>query len=530
LRRLSFASLDSAAQYLANARGWRRALVAAAAGAFGTLAFAPFYVFPALLLAYAVLVFLIDGAAKSSHPLRAGALAGWSFGFGFFFAGLYWVGYAFLVDAEQHAWLLPFLALTLPGGLALFFGAAAGLAAKFWRANWQRIFIFAAAFFAAEWLRGHVLTGFPWHLAAYGWGALPSVLQSVSIVGAYGLSLLTLVFGASLALLFDRPRRPDFALGFALLFALLSAWGAWRLAHADPANIGGVTLRIVQPATSQREKYQPEFVARNWQRLLDLTRAPAAKPVTHVIWPEAAPPIWWLVRDPVALRDIATLLGRDKVLLTGATRVDFENGEPRFYNSFYAFGPGARVLAIFDKFHLVPFGEYLPFEKTLKALGVSQIAGGMSSFSEGPGPRTLAVPGLPPFGPLICYEVIFPGDVVGDERPQWLLNLTDDSWFGPDAGPAQHLLIARVRAIEEGLPIVRAANSGISGVIDAYGQMRARLDLDRRGFIDAPLPIALPETLYARWGNWLLVFLWANTLAVAFWPLRTRKDLSAREA
>ena len=506
-----------------NARGWRRALLAAASGALATLAFAPHYVFPALLLSYAGLVLLLDGAAKSPRPLRAGAALGWCFGFGFFFAGLYWVGYAFLVDAEEHAWLLPFLAVSLPGGLALFFGAAGAIAAKFWRANWQRIFIFAAAFLAADWLRGHVLTGFPWHLAAYGWGALPSVLQSASIVGAYGLSLLTLLFGASLALLFDRPRKPDFAIAFALLFSILSAWGSWRLAHADPATVAGVTLRIVQPATSQREKYKPEFVARNWQRLLDLTRAPAAQPITHVIWPEAAPPIWWLVRDPTALGDIAALLGRDKVLLTGATRVDFENGEPRFYNSFYAFGPGARILAGFDKFHLVPFGEYLPFEKTLKALGVSQIAGGMSSFSEGPGPRTLSVPGLPPFGPLICYEVIFSGEVVGDERPQWLLNLTDDSWFGPDAGPDQHLVIARVRAIEEGLPIVRAANSGISGVIDAYGQMRARLDLDTRGFVDAALPIALPPTVFARAGDLILAALFLLCFGAALWPLRTRR-------
>jgi len=515
--------VDSAAAFFANVRGWRRTLVAIASGAVATLAFAPYDFLPALLLAYGVFVLLLDGVAKGTRPLRAGALLGWSFGFGFFFAGLYWVGYAFLVDAEEHAWQLPFAALIMPGGLALFFAAAGAICAKLWRANWQRIFIFASVFLAADWLRGHVLTGFPWHLAAYGWGALPSVLQSASVIGAYGLSLLTLLFGASVALLFDRPRKPTFVLLFALLFAVLSAGGSWRLAHADRATVTGVNLRIVQPATSQREKYRPQFVARNWRRLLDLTRAPAAKPITHVIWPEAAPPIWWLAREPVALQDIATLLGADRVLLTGATRIDFENGEPRYYNSFYVLGPGARILGTYDKFHLVPFGEYLPFEKTLKALGISQIAGGISSFSAGPGPRTLSAPGLPPFGPLICYEVIFPGEVVGGERPQWFLNLTDDSWFGPDAGPEQHLVIARVRAIEEGLPIVRAANSGISAVIDAYGEVRARLDLDRRGVLDAALPMALPQTLYARFGNWILVFLWANTLGVALWPLSTRK-------
>jgi apolipoprotein N-acyltransferase len=392
-----------------------------------------------------------------------------------------------------------------------------------WRKNWQRIFIFAMLFFAADWLRGHVLTGFPWHLPAYGWGALPSVMQTASLVGAYGLSLLTLLFGASLALIFDKPRRPNVAIVLALIFAVGSAWGEWRLSGNDHATVPGVNLRIVQPSTSQREKYKPQFVQRNWRRLLDLSRAPAARPVTHIVWPEAAPPIWWLDRQPAAIAEITELLGADKHLLTGATRIELERGAPLYYNSFHAFGPGGRILATYDKFHLVPFGEYLPFESTLKMLGISQIAGGSSSFSSGPGPQTLETPGIPPFGPLICYEVIFPNAVIGTKRPGWLLNLTDDSWFGPDAGPSQHLLIARVRAIEEGLPIVRAANSGISTVIDAYGEMRAHLELDVRGFLDSPLPAPLAPTLYARGGNIVVGLLFLVCLGAALWPLSTRK-------
>jgi apolipoprotein N-acyltransferase len=367
-----------------------------------------------------------------------------------------------------------------------------------------------------------VLTGFPWHLPAYGWGALPAVLQSASLVGAYGLSLLTLLLGASFALLVDRPRRPWLPAGLALLFVAMGIWGAFRLAGNDHATVPGVMLRIVQPDTSQRIKYKPEFVARNWRRLLDLSRLPARAPITHVIWPEAAPPIWWIAREPAALADIASLIGNDRILLTGVTRLDLSGAEPRYYNSFYAFGPGARVLASYDKFHLVPFGEYLPFEATLKALGVSQIAGGSSSFSAGPGPQTLTVPGVPPFGPLICYEVIFPGAVVGETRPRWLLNLTDDSWFGPDAGPEQHLTIARVRAIEEGLPIVRAANSGISAVIDSYGEVRARLDLDRRGVLDAALPAALAPTPYARAHDLIVLVLLLACTGAALWPLSMR--------
>jgi len=496
----------------------RRFALAFATGAAGTIAFAPYDFFPALLLAYAVLVLMIDGAASGAHPARAGAALGFWFGFGFFFAGLYWIGYAFLVDADRFAWMLPFVAIIVPGGLAFFFMAACAVCAKFWRRGWQRIFIFAAVFIAADWLRGHIFTGFPWHLAGYGWGASLALLQSVSVIGVYGLSLLTFLLGASFALLFDRPRRWPFPVAFTLLFALLAAWGAWRLAADTHATVAGVNLRIVQPDTSQRIKYDPPYVARNWRRLLDLSRAPSAKPVTHLIWPEAAPPIWWLARDGMAMGDIGELLGADKVLLTGATRIGFENGEPRFYNSFYAIAPGARIVATYDKFHLVPFGEYLPFEHTLKALGIEQIAGGSSSFSEGPGPRTLTAPGVPPFGPLICYEVIFPGAVVDKaNRPSWLLNLTDDSWFGPGTGPEQHLFIARVRAIEEGLPIARAANSGISGVIDAYGRMPVRLALNTRGFLDAALPIALPPTIFSRIGALILLFMFLVCAGAALW-------------
>ena len=509
---------DRVAAFLINVRGYRRGLLAIATGAVGTLAFAPFYIFPALLIAYAVLVLLLDGAAQSPRPLRAGAITGWMFGFGFFFAGLYWVGYAFLVDADAHAWMLPFLAVVLPGGLALFFAAAGAICARFWRPGWQRIFFFAVVFFAADWLRGHILTGFPWHLPGYGWGALLSVLQVTSVIGVYGLSLLTFLFGASLALLFDRPRRPAFAIALTILFTVFAGYGNWRLGEDDHAAVVGPMLRIVQPDTSQREKYKPEFAARNWRRLLDLSRAPSARPITHLIWPEAAPPIWWLARDPVALADIRALLGADKYLFTGVTRIDYAGGEPKFFNSFYVFGPGARILATYDKFHLVPLGEYVPFENTLRSLGVSQVAGGTASFSEGPGPQTISTPGVPPFGPLICYEIIFPGAVVGAKRPGWLLNLTDDSWFGPDAGPDQHLLIARVRAIEEGLPVVRAANSGISGVIDAYGQMNARLGLDERGFLDVSLPRALAPTMFASAGNYIVAGLFIFIFAAALWP------------
>jgi apolipoprotein N-acyltransferase len=391
-----------------------------------------------------------------------------------------------------------------------------------WRPGVQRIFLFALVFAVIEWLRGHVLTGFPWNLPAYGWGASLGVLQSTSVFGAYGLSLLTFIFGASLAVLPGAKGQARWLPATITLFFLaLWANGELRLLTATDAVVPGVRLRIVQPDTPQSEKYVQRFMDRNWRRLIDSSSAPAAIPPTHIIWPEAAPP-FVLARAPGALAEIARLTGDARVLLTGEVRIEAGGPRNQYYNSFAMFGPSGKLLATSDKFHLVPFGEYLPFESAFRSLGITEIAAD-TGFSSGSGPQTFSVPGAPPVGPLICYEVIFPQAVVGDPRPGWLVNMTDDSWFGPNAGPMQHFLIARVRAIEEGLPIVRAANSGISAVIDSYGRVQARLDLGLRGNLDSDLPVALPPTPFARFGNFIMLALYAACAGAALWPLSISK-------
>jgi apolipoprotein N-acyltransferase len=509
---------------LKDAQGFARAGYAAGLGAFGALAFEPWRFFPFLLLSYAGLAVLLDGADASTHRYRNAAIAGWNFGFGFFVIGLYWIGYAFLVDPEAHAWQMPFGVVMLPAGLAIFFAAGAMLCMVYWPKGVRRIFVFALAFFLTEYLRGHILTGFPWNLPAYGWGASTAILQSASVFGAYGLSLLTLVFGASFAALapYGRSAHSRWApVGAALLF--LSIWGAGeaRLAGATDATVEGVELRIVQPDTPQTEKYKQDLLLRNWHRLIDLSNSPASVEPTHIIWPEAAPP-FPVMAVPGAQMEIAGLNAGKRVLLTGDQRIEGTRPELRYYNSFDVFGPHGDLLATYDKFHLVPFGEYLPFPGLLRALGFTEIAAN-AGFSSGPGPRTLDVPGAPRAGPLICYEAIFPGAVTGEPRPEWLVNVTDDSWFGPNTGPMQHLLIARVRAIEEGLPIARAANSGISAVIDAHGRVRASLALGLRGVIDAGLPVALPPTLYAQYGNVILLAMALITACAALWPVGFRR-------
>ncbi len=517
-----------AVELLRGLAGWRRAVAAFVAGALSALAFAPFDVFPLLLLAIAALVLLLDGSASSKRPHLSAAWIGWCWGFGQFLVGLYWVGYAFLVDAADHAWQIPLVEFFLPGGLALFIVAATLTASFYWRPGATRIFVLTAAYALAEWLRGHILTGFPWNIPGYGWGALPGVMQSAALVGSYGLSLLTILFGASLAELADmrNPRAWHLPAAVTLLFVLLWAGGTARLAFVHPGDVPGVQLRLVQPNVAQQDKFKMRYRLRNWEELLDLSMRPAAKPPTHIIWPEAAPPVL-LARSARAMEDVAILTETHRALMTGSLRGYPSDDTVHYANSFYIFGRGARILATYDKFHLVPFGEYLPMSDLLEKLGLSKVVNSPGGFDFGDGLHTYAVPGAPPVGPLICYEIIFPGAVVGTSRPGWLVNVTDDSWFGPSTGPYQHLLIARMRAIEEGLPVVRDANTGISAVIDPLGRVLRSLGLQQPGVVDSPLPKAVPKTPFARFGDAGFALMLLVLVAGACWVSRPGRLLKS---
>jgi apolipoprotein N-acyltransferase len=491
--------------------GWRRLLLAFAAGAVSATAFAPLEFFPALLLGTGVLVLLLDGADRSPRPLRRAAAAGWAFYFGQFLVGLHWVAYAFLIYPDANLWQLPFAAV-LPAGLALFGAAAAAAAVYFWQDGPGRILIFAILMAVGEWLRGHLFTGFPWNLPAYGWGASLAVLQSASLVGAYGLSFLTILLGASLAELASRRWRLPAAM--VLLFAVVWGHGLYRLATTPPRDVPGVSIRLVQPDIPQAQKYVRGLILRNWQRLVDLSIQPG-KP-THIIWPEAATG-FTVARSPGALDQIGLLTARGQTLITGSDRIVRDGDGLAAYNSLYLFGPGGALPQTYDKFHLVPFGEYVPFAGILRKIGISQFTIG-PGFRAGDHPHLLNASPAPPLSPLICYEVIFPHAVVdpGAPRPGWLVNITDDSWFGPWAGPQQHFLSARVRAIEEGLPIARAANTGISAMIDGNGRVQAALGLNRMGVVDAPLPEALAPPLYARFGDSIFLLMLTAAALAAF--------------
>ncbi|MGH6871658.1 MAG: apolipoprotein N-acyltransferase [Rhizomicrobium sp.] len=521
---MSLDSLASAGDFVRGLSGWRRFLFAFAMGLFSVLAFAPFFVFPAMLVGFASLMLLIDGARSRRHPVWSAAGAGWAFGFGFFLGSLYWVGYAFEVDALEHAWQIPFVEALLPSGLALFIAAAAAASAALWRPGPARVLIFAACYGAAEWLRGHLFTGFPWNLPAYGWGASLGVMQTAALVGAYGLSLLTVLLGGSLALLCERGHRDwKFAGAIAVAFCMLWMGGAVRLALTPVSYVRDVRLRIVQPDVPQAEKFTLQYRERNWRELMQMSLAHNGPPPTHIIWPESAPP-FFLLRQPAALDDIALLTGMHTTLMTGAVRGELGDDGVRYFNSFLIFGHGGKLIATYDKFHLVPFGEYLPLKPVFKALGLSKLVDSPGDFTAGDGPHTFDLADAPAVGPLICYEVLFPGEVSASPRPGWLVNVTDDSWFGPPSstGPRQHFLTVRMRAIEEGLPVVRAANTGISAVVDPVGRVTSYLGPGEKSVLDSKLPQALQWTVYSKLGDTAFALLLAAIAICAFaWPRRT---------
>jgi apolipoprotein N-acyltransferase len=505
-------SLRAAGLAIILSWGWKRAVIALVAGAASALAMAPFHAWPVLFLTFPVAVWLIDGAGAGRWGgVPAAAMAGWWFGLGYFVPGLYWIGYAFLVDAPTFAWLMPFATLGLPAYLALFTALGFALARLLWTRDASRVIALAASLTFSEWLRGHALTGFPWNAFGYALAEPLALAQTASLIGLWGLTFLTVAIFASPAVLIDgssRGRKP-IALALALLVAM-GIFGVVRLSLRPTTTVAGVKLRIMQPNLQQDVRFNYSAKAEVMQKYLTLSdrasgpQSTGVRDASILIWPESAFP-FFLTREADAMAQIADLLPKGTVLITGSVRApDAPPGTriTRAYNSVYAIDHDGSILSVYDKLHLVPFGEYLPFQDLMEKLGFVQLTKVQGGFIPGVRRRTMEIPNAPRMLPLICYEAIFPGDVTSrDDRPGWIVNLTNDGWFGISTGPHQHLQQARLRAIEEGLPVVRAANTGISAVIDPLGRIVARLGLGVEGVLDSSLPAAIPPTLYARNGD-----------------------------
>jgi apolipoprotein N-acyltransferase len=511
------------AQELAGLTGWRRYSLAFALGALLAGALPPFDLTPLIFISFPGLLWLEDGSESAWESARIGYV----FALGFFVAGLYWVAAALFVDIGRFWWLVPFAILGLPALLALCPAVGLGLyglaASRLQLTSVARVCLFAVVWSGAEWMRGHLLTGFPWNLVGYVWaGGFPgalALLQTTAWAGIYGLSLLTVLAAALPSLLgvpslrpMSVPRRLAPAITASLLVLIPGAAGALRLAQLPPASTG-IWLRLVQPSIAETAKWDPGAAADNLHRLTELSTAPAAHPLAATIWPEAASP-FLLGRDNDHRAAITAAAPKGGYLITGTLRANTPPDPVRqVWNSVAAINPDGDVVATYDKAHLVPFGEYVPFRDVLP---MAKITPGTIDLSAGPGLQTLALPNLPAFSPVVCYEAIFPGATVDPtHRPAWILNVTNDAWYGRSSGPYQHFAIARTRAVEEGLPLVRVANNGISGVIDAVGRIVARTGLNDITYADVTLPTATAPTLYARFGDWLFLAMLALGLVVA---------------
>jgi len=486
------------------------------AGLVSALGFAPLGLWPVTVFAFTALLWLIETAPS----LRSALARGWWFGVGQFALGLNWIATAFTYQAAMPAWLGWAAVVLLSLYLAIFPAAAAGLA---WR--WGRgsrltlVLLLAAAWIVTEWLRGVLFTGFAWN--PVGVALLPSGASWLAPwIGTYGLSAVAILGAGMFRLVFGRLAEEKAALviAAALVAAAALAWATRPalLPSAAPA------IRIVQPNIGQQNKWDPGFEAENFRRLAALTGRPARAP-RLILWPEAATPDY-LSYEHRPRRRIAALLGpRDLLLLGGVEPVFAPDGRGvAAYNSVYALSARGDILGRYDKAHLVPYGEYLPMRPILSAIGLSRLAPGALDFLGGPGPRTLDLGRFGRAGLQVCYEIVFSGQVVDRaDRPDFIFNPSNDAWFGA-WGPPQHLAQARLRAIEEGLPVIRATPTGISAVIDAEGRLLHSLPLGSAGIIDARLPAAAPPTPFARFGN-PLSFAFALLLVAAAIAVRRKK-------
>lgn len=496
----------------------------------------PFGFLPALALSLVPAVLLMDGTAKDGPSrwahVKAAAFIGWFWGFGYFVAGLWWLGAAFLVEADQFAWALPFGVLGLPAVLAFFPAFGFVLARLLWLPDASRVFALSFGLTVSEVMRGHLFTGFPWNSPGMALGQNLWLMQNASLVGLYGLTFMAVAICAAPALLLTgRTRRerlmsPALAL---LVLGIMAGFGLWRIPSEPSTTVENVRFRIMQPNLAQDAKFNPRNRDAIMRRYLTISASQGRDGTglagaTHVVWPESAFP-FLLHRDPASLAQIGGLLDPGAVLITGAARMDEPlPGESvgKFFNAIQVIDDRGTILGAYDKVHLVPFGEYVPkfLDAVIRVVGLRQFVQIPGGFEPSERRLSLSIPGLPPVAATICYEAIFPGEILPEgPRPNLILNVTNDAWFGQTPGPYQHFAQARLRSVEEGLPLIRAANTGISAVTDSYGRVVDSLPLGVEGVIDAKLPVAATATVYSK----VEMFSLTATLVICLMALIVRR-------
>ncbi len=499
-------------------------LLSALLGACAVLGQAPFHLWPAFSFALMGLILLLDGASLKKRRFASAFWRGWAFGFGYFLAGMFWIGNAFLVDAEKFAVIMPLAVTALPAAMGVYWGLAGAVAMLAWRAGLARIVLFSVCLSLSEFARSHLFTGLPWNLPAYIWMPGGAISQLAALIGPFGLTAITCVLlAAPLSLASAATRTRKLMLAGSILGVTLAIffYGAGRVMNAgpiDPMAGSGPIIAAGQAGFSQKEVWDPANTARVAQTYLDLLDAPETQKADIVVWPEAAFP-FLLLEEPFVLNQIQEKLGR-RTLAVGSIRRDSAMGKSTYFNSLLVFDVeqgGLTTRAVYDKFHLVPFGEYLPFRRLFKALGISSLVAYDGETTPGPSAATLAVPKAPLADPRICYEIIFPlfnASAMG--KATWILNVSIDAWYGDLLGPDQHYAQARYRAIETGMPLVRAASGGWSAIVDRFGRPVAE-HRSGAGYAVARLPTYISPTPYARFGElWFFSLVFA-LLSISLW-------------
>lgn len=482
----------------------KRLGVAFLAGLVCALSMPPLGVWPLLFMGLSLFYMVLPGVVGK----RAFAL-GWGFGFGYFLLALFWIGNALLVPGNDFIWVWPLAVVGLPFGLAIFTGLAMYAATRIADLKtWRGFAAFGLALMVSEFLRGHILTGFPWDLFAYGWAGVLPMVQSVSVFGVYGLTFLTILWCAVPGFLAasQASRRVTMITGAVAVVSLagIYGWGAHRLS-SNPAQFhDDIIVRVVQPNIPQEEKWDNARMVPNLQKLVWNSSADMIAGKNYaVIWPETAITDY-IAQDPNAADFIRSEIfpaPRRGSLISGVLRHEkTADGQPQYFNSLVAYDHTLKPQTIYNKSHLVPFGEYIPFQKYIPLTPIVRFSG----FTPGEGVKTQLIPGFPGFSPLVCYEVLFPGRVAEKTpRPEWIINVTNDSWYGNSPGPYQHLAKSIFRAVEEGLPLMRSANTGISAIIDSHGRVQNKINYNKEGYIDAPLPLpASPQTVYGLYKDY----------------------------
>jgi apolipoprotein N-acyltransferase len=492
-------------QAVTGLKGQSRNTAAFMFGVAAAFTLPPFFIFPLIIMAYGGLFLL----ANKAHDARRAFADGWWWGWGYYIVGLYWFCIALMTEPDKFAWMLPFTLFGVTAFVALYPALACLIFYKIAvQGTIRRMFLFAAVWTCVEYARGYLFTGFPWNIAGNSFAYSDNAIQLASIFGAYGLTFWAVLLGVSLTVIIDIRLRVEHVILFLGLvwsgFFTGLNYGSQRLEQADKVPqaeryVPGVMLRLVQPNIAQAHRWDPAKQMEGLQKHIQMTQSSGLSLVSHVIWPESSIPYVLKPGTPL-LGMIGSALPEKTLLVTGALRSQGEKESWQVYNSMVVVNRKGEIIGNYDKSKLVPFGEFLPFRSLIPKAWQTPV--GDMDFTRGNGVENMEWPGLPALRPMICYEVIFPQWAHSDDdasRPKWMLNVTNDAWFGLSTGPHQHFHMARMRAAEQGLPLVRAANTGISAVIDPYGRVEAMMPLGREGILDVQLPKEAANTPYNRY-------------------------------